>query len=60
MDEASIPKKPLMLGKKRPQGIEVVDADEVPLMLVYGESQGEARALAESMLRVLNSAKDLF
>jgi hypothetical protein len=48
------PKKPFKLGNVRPQGIEVLDANDDPVMLVYGETQAEARNIAESVIRAVN------
>lgn len=60
MDETIVIPKPLAVGNARPQGVEIVDADEAPVMLVYGETRDEARLIAERAVRVLNEAKDFF
>ena len=57
MEEEIYPPKPFAVGRERSQGYEVVDANADAVLLVYGESKHEAKAIAERLVQLMNDAK---
>ena len=59
MEEEIYLPKPFAVGRERPQGYEVVDANQDAVLLVYGESKHEAKTIAERLVQLLNDSEGL-